>query len=52
MYTSILSATMQGIRAIPVQVEVDASAWEIKFWAEQIILPVNFILWHTHQMMR
>ena len=25
MYTSILSATMQGIRAIPVQVEVDVS---------------------------
>ena len=25
MYTSILSATMQGIRAIPVQVEVDIS---------------------------
>lgn len=25
MYTSILSATMQGIKAIPVQVEVDVS---------------------------
>ena len=25
MYTSLLSATMQGIRAIPVQVEVDVS---------------------------